>query len=502
MDLHVEDECEVDGKASEDEVGPVSPTISDLEFVTSAEDESDGTTHRHIDASALSPGLDEEEHLDEPLAEPMAEEEHLDEPLAEPAVIGGRVQPLAISNPPQLSVRQEGSDGHNFSVALQIEAFKKHIESCYHRYSDIKVDDFNWTNTELIVPLKVFASNIRELTEEKLIEVVDQMYEYFGGVAEVASLSDVTKLATALYPEDLKTPADIIQFISDYYGLKYYTLWLELASRQLTHPSKPEAHGIERKMVAIRDRMIHVANFRETALHIRNSYSRGYDQRFSVFHTLIYNEIDDKKLNAYRRALLLVQNHCFLKRYKRVDNDVYEPIQTREGVYVHAYSRRCTVEELVNALAGNPATHVSWHILNESPTLVRNIIETLRNSVSVMFPVLHRDREFFAFVNGVYSLASDRLIRHSEASDTIVAIKFFNVEFDDFDSYRSSWTDAKFMDIPTPSLDVIFDKQWQEKDESKVWFAFSFENGIIHVALSIQTHFWQRRRRCTCTAFV
>ena len=121
-----------------------------------------------------------------------------------------------------------------------------------------------------------------------------------------------------------------------------------------------------------------------------------------------------------------------------------------------------------------------WHNLTSNAGNIKNSTEFLENCQDPRIADLHKDRHVFAFKNGIYSCkewdpVNKTYIDHfyEYGSDmakgldlNIVASKFFNMEFDNFDSVE------EWYDIPTPYFQSILTYQEFPKEVSMWIYVF------------------------------
>lgn len=170
---------------------------------------------------------------------------------------------------------------------------------------------------------------------------------------------------------------------------------------------------------------------------------------------LRYRHVDLTKTTALQKLLLHLLDCAMEKRYRKQNGNVYEPIMAN-GYETHAWRRVCTMQEFVYAMTKKEIYWEQWLHSTASGNNVRSAVDMLTNCNDFQMPFLRKDRSVFAFNNGVYLANQDRFYRFGSndppLSDTVVAAKYFNLDFDDF-------RDREWRDIPTPNLQKIMDYQ-------------------------------------------
>lgn len=173
--------------------------------------------------------------------------------------------------------------------------------------------------------------------------------------------------------------------------------------------------------------------------------------------TLRFRWIDQTKSTPLQKLLLHLLDTAMEKRYRKHNGWVYEPI-VHDGHETHAWRQVCEIKQFVYASTKKEMYWEQWANMTASGQNAKLATEHLASSDDHQFPFLRKDRGVFAFRNGVYLAGEDRFHRFegegaTVLSDTVVAAKFFDADFDTFGAL-DDWRD-----IPTPNLQRVMDHQ-------------------------------------------
>lgn len=181
---------------------------------------------------------------------------------------------------------------------------------------------------------------------------------------------------------------------------------------------------------------------------------------------LRFRYIDQTKVNALQKLLLHLLDTAMEKRYRKHNGWVYEPIVV-DGHETHAWRRVMEIKDFVYDATPKEMDTDQWLNLTNSGGNAKMATEHLSAANDFQFPFLRKNRTVFSFRNGVYLAHEDRFHCFATAreplSDTVVAAKYFDAEFDEF-AGAASWRD-----IPTPHLESIMLYQEWEDPEVRAW---------------------------------
>lgn len=172
-----------------------------------------------------------------------------------------------------------------------------------------------------------------------------------------------------------------------------------------------------------------------------------------------------ENINDVQKLLLHLLDAAMEKRYRKVGDRIFEPIIVN-GHNTHAWRSVCTIEQFMYQECQKEVHLDAWLNLTNGNQNAKTVVKYLEKSDDYQFPRLVRDRNVWAFKNGVYLGREDRFHCFETAehplAKSIVACKYF--EFEQDPCVGIHWSD-----IPTPAVQSIFDYQGFPPDVVK-WF--------------------------------
>ena len=172
--------------------------------------------------------------------------------------------------------------------------------------------------------------------------------------------------------------------------------------------------------------------------------------------SLRFRWIDDNTLPT-QKLLLHMLDRSMEKRYRRQGDWCYEPVLV-DGHSTHAWRPVMQIKDWMYAETRKETNWEQWQWLTASGNTPRTVVEYLTNCCDYSFPELKKDRNTFAFTNGVYRSRTNEWFPHvnSKLPETIAACKYFALDF------PTEFIDVPAAQIPTPYLDMIMDYQeWE-----------------------------------------
>lgn len=156
----------------------------------------------------------------------------------------------------------------------------------------------------------------------------------------------------------------------------------------------------------------------------------------------------DGEMTPYQSLLLYLLDAAMEKRYRKLDESLYEPIIV-DGHDTHAWKRVMEIEDFVYSMLRKETCIDQWKNATASSKNAPDAIKYLTKCHDHQLPTLDRQRAVYSFRNGVYEAAEDRFYTFGVDSvpGRLTACKFFDAEF--------APADGDWRDIPTPALDTI-----------------------------------------------
>ena len=189
-----------------------------------------------------------------------------------------------------------------------------------------------------------------------------------------------------------------------------------------------------------------------------------------------FTYLKTNELTSFQRFLLFTLNEAskrnFRKRWQefpKVGETVclYEQVFTPEGHPTHAWNKTSCIDHFVHTLIHPDTNFDQWNDYTRVRGMLSNIIAYVKISDDIRLPELKRQRDKFAFRNGIYDASKRNFFTYNHPlPSSVVCARYFSQDFD-----LSILTIENPMDIPTPPLDKIFDDQGLPTDAKFVIMA-------------------------------
>ena len=210
---------------------------------------------------------------------------------------------------------------------------------------------------------------------------------------------------------------------------------------------------------------------------LKNSHSDENIKLSDTLGHLRFIEPNIETNSPFQNLLLYLLDSIYVCGYQRYLDCLYEKILCN-GHFTHAWKEKMTIREFIYEKTEYCQDYRQWHNLTSNAGNIRNATEFLENCKDPRISDLKKNRHVFAFRNGIYNCKEadgDNFVDHfyeygSDINDSldldIVASKFFNCDFNNFDEI-DDW-----YQIPTPSMQNIFDYQDFDEDVSRWIYVF------------------------------
>ena len=173
----------------------------------------------------------------------------------------------------------------------------------------------------------------------------------------------------------------------------------------------------------------------------------------------------DTETNPVQTLLLHLLDCAMEKQYRKYNGWCYEPI-TINGYNTHAWRPVCEIKDFVYGETQKELRWEQWCNLTSGGNNAKTVVEYLNSCNDFQFSTLKKNRNVFAFRNGIYLARQSKFVRFGvdpALADSIVACKFFDMEFEDY-------KDIDWRQIPTPHLDSIMSYQGFTPDVAEWMF--------------------------------
>lgn len=313
-------------------------------------------------------------------------------------------------------------------------------------------------------------TSVTELVQNDPLRLLDELHDMWDLDARVSNLDAFARLAFKNFGLDCNADIDM-QALGEY-GLRQLDETIERhelqaiavfnAIKQMDPAGeRPELQHRATKvieMVYYAKRVVLSAFQARLAIHELHCADTALDPDLDALlgsWTLRFRWIDQSRSTPLQKLLLHLLDTAMENRYRKHAGYVYEPIVVN-GFETHAWRHVCEIKDFVYESAKKELHWEQWCNLTASGNNAKLAVEHLGNSNDYQFPFLRKDRSVFSFRNGVYLAREDRFHRFGSGedplSDSVVAAKFFDAEFDTFEG-------VPWRGIPTPNLQRIMDYQ-------------------------------------------
>jgi len=214
---------------------------------------------------------------------------------------------------------------------------------------------------------------------------------------------------------------------------------------------------------------------------------------------------NEEKLQPFAQLIDFYYHYAFQRRYRLYKDCIYRPVYNDDNIFVHAYEYQSTLKEFVADAVYPIEQNRHWfNILISSPSYVNQVVEKLSVIKSEWLPALVKNRDIFAFSNGLYILPLDEFFWFrlppnppvddqgkctlklvSELSGNLTAIKYHNQYFDELAMIEEVKPDGHPMRIALPNIKLIFQTQGYTIEE--MFFIFGLLGRMFHIVKRFDT---------------
>ncbi len=193
---------------------------------------------------------------------------------------------------------------------------------------------------------------------------------------------------------------------------------------------------------------------------------------------------DKEKLTDCQKLIRHLLQVCFLRPYKKYDGHVYEQF----GKDSHYWKKKFSIKDFIHTECSYENSEEHWKLMSSNAGNVTFLEEQLNIGCNDNhFPVLERNRNVWAFRNGVYDGKNDKfysfetdtiniidgedILPISQLSQRVVAAKLFeNVDCTYYPELKGDFSSGDWMKIPTPAHDQILNYQgFEEEVQRCIW---------------------------------
>jgi hypothetical protein len=179
---------------------------------------------------------------------------------------------------------------------------------------------------------------------------------------------------------------------------------------------------------------------------------------------------DEEHNTQFQSLLLFLLDKAQELGYYKYRDDVYKQILTPEGRKTYAWQAVFSIRDFVYDVTDKETNMEQWKNLTHGKNNAVSAAEFLTHCRDLQLPQLTKDRNVFAFSNGLYFSRLDAFWEYSSATPppagVVAAAKYFDMPFDAHAATRD------WYDIPTPNLQKILAYQQFPEDVCKWMYVF------------------------------
>jgi hypothetical protein len=330
----------------------------------------------------------------------------------------------------------------------------------YEELVGVKTRFENSSETELRNFLYSFETKWIQPGNKNVVNYVTRAIENFG-------------LTDNFTYEDLNT---------NYKKCLYNVIYLQLElGNTLNDDRNDEFQELQVKFNKILESLDYSCKILKFSISLVNSHS---DENIEIKDDLGHLRFMQPNIDSntpFQNLLLYLLDSIYMSGLQRYNDSLYEKI-IHNGFFTHAWKEKMTIKKFIYDKTEYCQDYRQWHNLTSNSGNIKNCSDFLENCKDPRMTDLVKDRHVFAFANGIYNCKEEILedgkivyVDHfyeygSDITKTldnnIVASKFFNTHFDNFDSV-DDW-----YNIPTPNFQNIFDYQDFDEDVSRWLYVF------------------------------
>jgi len=257
----------------------------------------------------------------------------------------------------------------------------------------------------------------------------------------------------------------------------YNVIYLSMELRKVLN--NDDFIEIETKINKIYESMDYCSKILKFGNLLINSHSENNVEIKDDLGQLRFIQPNIEANSPFQNLLLYLLDSIYISGLQRYGESLYEKIYYN-GHFTHAWKEKITIRKFIYENTEYCVDYRQWHNLTSNSSNIKNCTDFLENCKDPRISDLKKDRHVFSFRNGIYNCKEEVIVDgvksyvdhfYEYGSDkvldtTIVASKFFNTDFDNFDSI-DDW-----YDIPTPMFQSILDYQDFDKDVSKWIYVF------------------------------
>jgi hypothetical protein len=258
-----------------------------------------------------------------------------------------------------------------------------------------------WTFQDWTAACEALAQH--EVNETCLDSELFRLLQAFVNIFTFEDKTDDTGVlarVTALYHNHADTKARFQQYQDTLIQVR-----LAMTNRELLCPTTVRGRKLLADFTRVAFGMKMILETIVTCRLLRHSDDQAMRKSLeSMIPMTFFQERDEAKLKKHHQLINHYYHEAFRQKLQKIEGDLYEPIY-REGVFVHAYARRCEIKDFVWTSLHPQANNENWiQCLLERPSTPQQCINVLTHAKSEYLPTLVRNSNIHAFLNGLFVL--------------------------------------------------------------------------------------------------
>jgi hypothetical protein len=209
-------------------------------------------------------------------------------------------------------------------------------------------------------------------------------------------------------------------------------------------------------------------------LHYKNTCNEGYDFNTNIDSTMFkFTPLNYEDMQPFQKLIFRLLDIFETKNYRKREDVVYEQIYV-DTHGTHAWKKKCTIIEFIHEQCSMIQNLSNWYLVTSSKNMDKQLQEYFMRCNDKRFPSLDKNRNVFAFQNGIYFSISTAASGHplATAGSGLHEDLFVPYDSSDFSLLNNDVTACKYFAqhfthtevvakeaIATPHLDSIFNYQ-------------------------------------------
>lgn len=186
--------------------------------------------------------------------------------------------------------------------------------------------------------------------------------------------------------------------------------------------------------------------------------------------SLIFEPNDLTQRSKTQQMIFYCWHKASIEGYRKRNGAIYAPKYNSEGEFVHSYEYKMEIEQFVSEICYPISQNAYWFdCLTHKPGAFTSVVNTLKDIKSEWLPKLERNREIFAFRNGLFVITLNAFFYYKkipgknwvgQLTGNTTAIKYHDQDFDEEGMERDM---ARFSQRTFLSIDMYANKFFESQ---------------------------------------